>query len=138
MPPAGPTPPTPASLAGFWAGTVGVSADDGRSLGLIWSAGTNGDGLSGTATLSTLPSAPAAITFVGTLTGTRDGDRLLLTYTSQPGRVRDSACMVSGKGTAYLEEYTLVGDLEVSYESCDGLGLQPPASTKLTLLRKLN
>jgi hypothetical protein len=135
MRPDGPIPTVP---AGFWVGTVGVSADDGRSLGLLWSASDAADGLSGTATLSTLPSASAQVTFIGTLNGIGDPNRLLLTYSASPATFKGSTCAVSGKGNAHLEDYTLVGDLEITYVGCEGLDLQPPASTQLMLLRRLN
>jgi hypothetical protein len=137
--PVRPDAPLPTVPAGFWAGTIGVSADDGRSLGLHWSASDAADGLSGTATLSTLPSASAQVTFVGTLNAIGDPKRLLLTYTAPPATFDGgSTCAVSGKGNAHLEGYSLVGDLEITYTGCERLGLQPPASTKLMLLRRLN
>lgn len=131
--------PEPRTMAGTWAGAVGVSADDGQSLGVIWSAERQGDGrLSGTATLSTLPSAPVAITFVGTMTSVRTGDQFMLTFTRDPGTGNGSNCTASATGSVHLEDFTLVGDLDVRYQSCDGLGLQPPASTHLELLMKLD
>jgi hypothetical protein len=131
--------PSPTTLAGIWTGAVGESSEDGRSLGLVWSAERDGGGLSGPATLSTLPSAPVPLTFVGTLTGTRDRDELLLTYASEAASGADgSSCAVSATGNAHVEGFTLVGNLAVVYRSCDRLGLQPPASTKLQLLKKLN
>jgi hypothetical protein len=139
--PAAPSAPTPQprTLAGVWAGAVGLSSEDGRSLGLIWSAERNGEGrLSGTATLSTLPSASVQITFVGTMTSVRSGDQFVLTYTSDPRSVNGAPCTASAAGSAHLEEFTLVGDLDVRYQSCDGVGLQPPASTHLQLLMKLD
>jgi hypothetical protein len=134
-----PTLPSPTTLAGIWSGAVGVSSEDGRSLGLVWTAERKGEALSGPATLSTLPSAPVPLTFVGTLTGTRDRDQLLLTYASEPITVADgSSCAVSATGNAHVEGFALVGTLAVVYTSCDRLGLQPPASMKLQLLKKLN
>src|SRR3954454_7471225 len=138
MAPAPAPAPTP-TLAGIWTGAVGESSEDGRSLGLVWNAEREGEGLSGPATLSTLPSAPVPLTFVGTLTGTRDRDQLLLTYASEAVTVADgSFCAASATGNAHVEGFTLVGNLAVVYRSCDRLGLQPPASTKLQLLKKLN
>lgn len=136
-----PSAPTPQqrNLAGLWAGAVGLSAEDGRSLGLLWNAERMGDGqLAGTATLSTLPSAPAQITFVGTMTSVRKGDVFMLAYAPDPGSPAGSGCVASATGTAHLEDFTLVGDLAVTYQSCDALGLQPPASSHLQLLMKLN
>jgi hypothetical protein len=131
--------PSPTALAGIWTGAVGVSADDGRSLGLVWSAEANGEALSGPATLSTLPSAPVPLMFVGTLTGAPDREQLLLTYASEAVTLVDgSSCTVSATGNAHLEGFTLVGNLAVVYRSCDRLGVQPPASMKLQLLKKLN
>src|SRR3954468_160288 len=131
--------PSPTTLAGIWTGAVGESSEDGRSLGLVWSAEREGEGLSGPAMLSTLPSAPVPLTFVGTLTGTRDRDQLLLTYASEAVTVGDgSSCAVAATGNAHVEGFTLVGNLAVVYRSCDRLALQPPASTKLQLLKKLN
>lgn len=129
----------PTMLAGLWAGAVGVSSEDGRSLGLVWNAERQGEGrLAGIATLSTLPSASVRISFPGTMTSVRSGDRFLLTYSSNPSSANASGCTASATGTAHLDNFTLVGDLDVKYESCDGLDLQPPASTHLELLMKLN
>jgi len=137
-PPSAPS-PQPTTLAGVWLGAVGSSSDDGRSLGVAWTAERKGEGrLEGTAMLSTLPSAPVHITFVGTLTSVRDGDRFLLTYSSEPASGNGSGCTASATGTARLEQFSLVGDLDVSYRSCDAIGLQPPASTHLELLMQLN
>jgi hypothetical protein len=135
--PTAPT-PEPQTMAGLWTGAVGVSGDDGRSLGVIWTAERLGEGrLSGTATLSTLPQAPAAITFVGTMTSVRSGDQYALTFTDANAS-SDSACTVSATGAAHLDDFTLVGDLDVRYHACDRLGLLPPATTHLQLLKKLN
>ena len=131
--------PQPDTLAGVWAGAVGLSAEDGRSLGLIWNAQREGGGqLSGTATLSTSPAAPVQVTFIGTLASAREGDRFLLTFTPQSDAAHASACTASATGLAHLEGFTLVGDLQVTYAACEPLGLQPPASTRLQLLRQLN
>jgi hypothetical protein len=133
------TPPQPAILAGLWAGAVGLSADDGRSLGVIWKAETQSDGhLSGAATLSTLPSAPAQMAFVGTMSSVLSGQQFLLTYRSDSVPTVGAGCTVSATGTAHLEDFTLVGDLDVKFQSCDALGLQRPASTRLQLLMKLD
>jgi hypothetical protein len=64
--------------------------------------------------------------------------RLLLNFSALPATFDGSSCAVSGKGNAHLEDYSLVGDLDISYVGCERLGLQPPASTKLMLLRKLD
>jgi hypothetical protein len=136
--PSAPT-PQPDTLAGLWAGAIGLSAEDGRSLGLTWNAQREGGGqLSGTATLSTSPSAPAQVTFVGTLASAREGDRFVLTFTPQTDAAQSSGCSASGSGLARLDGNMLVGDLQVTYAACDALGLQPPASTRLQLLPQLN
>jgi hypothetical protein len=131
-----PNPPGPTTLAGTWSGAVGVSPDDGRSLGVIWDAGRIGQGLSGKSTISTAASAPVRVTFDGTLTANRDGDQFMLTYVSDAVSVGGSSCAMSATGTARVDGFTLVGNLAVSYTSCDALGLQPPASTYLQLLKK--
>ena len=143
--------PQPATLAGLWSGAVGLSAEDGRSLGLTWSAERQGDGhLSGAATLSTLPSASVQVAFVGTMSSVRSGEQFLLTYrsdsvspsgsgcTASATATAPSGCTASATGTAHLEDFTLVGDLDVKFQSCDAFGLQPPASTRLQLLMKLD
>ena len=131
--------PQPTTLAGVWSGAVGLSADDGRSLGVVWNAERQGGGqLAGRATLSTLPSSSIQISFAGTMTSVRSGDSFLLTYSSDSAPATASRCSVSATGTAHLENFALVGDLDVAYQSCDGLPLRPPASTHLELLRKLD
>src|SRR3954467_12079384 len=131
MAPAPAPAPTP-TLAGIWTGAVGESSEDGRSLGLVWNAEREGEGLSGQATLSTLPSAPVPLTFAGTLTGTRDRDELLLTYASEAVTGADgSSCAASATGNAHVEDFTLVGNLAVVYRSCDRLRPQPPPPPKL-------
>jgi hypothetical protein len=136
--PSGPS-TQPTIVAGVWTGAVGLSADDGRSLGLVWNAEPQGDGrLIGTATLSTLPSSPAQMSFAGMMTSVRSGNSFLLTYSSGSSSANAPRCSASATGTAHLENFTLVGDLEVTYQSCDDLPLQPPASTHLELLRKLD
>src|SRR3954464_8686201 len=115
--------PSPTTLAGIWTGAVGESSEDGRSLGLVWNAERNGEGLSGQATLSTLPSAPVPLTYVGTLPGTRDRDDMLLSSASEAVAGADgSSCAASATGNAHLEGFTLVGNLAVVYRSCDRLG----------------
>jgi len=72
------------------------------------------------------------------MTSVRDGDQFLLTYASSPSALNGSTCTASASGSARLDQFTLVGDLDVRYQACDGLGLLPPASTHLQLLMKLN
>jgi len=132
------TPPSPApvTLDGFWAGTVGGRSDDGRPLGLNWSATESGNIVSGTATFSTLPPVPNQVTFVGPLTGTRKGNQLSLTYVATYGTVLAGTCALSGIGTATVDDGTLRGTLAVTMQSCDSLGLQPPTSMELTLTKQ--
>lgn len=139
--PPGPSAPSPqpATLAGVWAGAVGTSAEDGRSLGLVWDAERQGDGrLSGNATLSTLSSSSVRLSFPGTMTSVRSGAQFVLTFRSESTSPNDSPCAVFASGRAHLENFSLIGDLDVTYRSCDDLHLQPPASTHLELLKRLN
>ena len=74
--------------------------------------------------------------FVGPLAGTRNGDRLSLTYTATQGTVLAGSCALTGIGTATLNDGTLTGTLSVNVGSCDGLGFQPPTSMELVLKKQ--
>lgn len=128
--------PAPARLEEFWVGTVGARSDDGRPLGIIWSATESGNVVSGTATFATLTPTAAQITFVGPLTGTRNGNELSLTYVATYGTVLAGTCALTGFGTATVSGVTLTGSLSVIPGSCDSLGLQPPTTTELTLTKQ--
>lgn len=128
--------PVPVPLDGFWVGTVGERSDDGRPLGVIWSARESKDIVSGTATFSTLPPVAAQVTFVGPLTGTRNGDQLSLTYVATYGTVLAGTCALSGIGAATVGDGTLTGTLAVTMGSCDSLGVQPPTSMELRLTKQ--
>jgi len=102
----------------------------------LWMANQTGNSLSGPVTPLTSP-AVTDITFSGTLTGTIGGSQLSLTFVAVPGAVSGSAnCSSSGTGSATATSITISGSLDVSFVSCDGLGLQPPANNQLTLTKQ--
>lgn len=99
-------------------------------------ANQSGKNVSGPAAVSTSP-AVTNVAFSGTLTGTLAGSQLSLTYTSPPGSVAGFGnCFASGNGSAVVSGGTMSGDLNVSFTSCEGLGLQAPANSQLTLTRQ--
>jgi hypothetical protein len=124
-------------LTGTWSGVVGAGSGDGRALRVTWTANQSGNSVSGPATLMTSP-AVTDITFSGTLAGSLTGNRLSLTYMGRPGGVPGSAsCSVSATGSATTNGASAIsGILDVSFVSCDALGLQPPANDQLTLTRQ--
>jgi hypothetical protein len=131
-----PAPPAPSvSLEGFWQGVVGPRVDDGRTLGVTWLAEESASGFSGQALLSTSPSAPAQVTFVGTFVAVRNDDEFSLTYLAQPARFTAGECGAFGRGRAHVEGDRLIGELQVGYLLGCELGLQPPASIELALER---
>jgi hypothetical protein len=131
-----PSPGTLLDLSGTWSGTVGAGSGGGRALRVTWVATETGSTVSGAATFSTSP-AVTNISFNGTLTGMLTGSQLTLTYSAPPGSVPTSAeCFVSGRGAADVSNSAMSGSLDVSFVSCDSLGLEPPLSNKLTLTRQ--
>jgi len=124
------------NLTGTWSGVVGAGSGGGRALRVTWTVNQNGSNLSGPVTLLTSP-AVTDITFSGALTGTLAGSQLSLNYVTMPGAVPGLAnCSASGTGSATATSSTISGNLDVSFVSCDGLGLQPPANNQLTLTRQ--
>ena len=124
------------NLAGTWSGFVGAGSGGGRALRVTWTASQTGSNLSGPVALVTSP-AVTDITFSGTLTGTLTGSQLSLTVMTMPGAVPGSAsCSASGTGSASATSTAISGSLDVSFVSCDGLGLQPPANNLLTLTKQ--
>jgi|KBSSwiStaDraftv2_1062776.scaffolds.fasta_scaffold94993_2 hypothetical protein len=125
-------PETDLILAGTWSGTLGAGSGGGRALRVTWTIAQNGLQLSGPVTVSTSP-AVTPITFDGTITGS-------LSRTSQltlslAARDAASGCAVNGSGAAAGSVLTIDGTLDVTFTSCDGLEVQPPASDHLTLTR---
>jgi hypothetical protein len=134
--PAAPSQNPSLNLTGTWSGVVGAGSGGGRALRVTWTASQTSSNLSGPATLLTSP-AVTDITLSGTLTGTLTGSQLSLTYVTMPGGVPGSAnCSASGTGSAIATSTTISGTLDVSFASCDGLGLQPPANNQLTLTKQ--
>ena len=124
------------NLTGTWSGVVGAGSGGGRALRVTWTVSQAGANLSGPVTLLTSP-AVTDVTFSGALTGTLTGSQLSLTYVTMPGAVPGSAnCSASGTGSATATSSAISGNLDVSFVSCDGLGLQPPANNQLTLTRQ--
>ena len=123
-------------VSGTWAGLVGVGLCGGNALRVIWMANQSGNSVSGPVTVSTSP-AVTNVTFGGTLSGTLTAGQLSLAYSSPPGSVIGfGACSASGTGSAIVSNDTMSGNLSVTFTSCEGLGLQAPANSQLTLSRQ--
>jgi hypothetical protein len=124
-------------LTGTWSGVVGAGSGGGSALRVTWTANQSGSSASGPATLLTSP-AVTNITFSGTLSGSLTGSRLSLNYVGLPGDVPGFAnCSASGRGSAVASgSSTISGTLDVSFESCDGLGLRPPTNDQLTMTKQ--
>jgi hypothetical protein len=124
-----------AAAQGTWSGTVGAGSGGGRALRVTWSASQNGSAVSGPATFLTSP-AVTAISISGSLTGSLTGNQLSLKYIGSPEGVADSAgCSVSGTGSATISGSSISGSLDVTFSSCDSLGLLPPADDALNLAK---
>jgi hypothetical protein len=124
------------NLSGTWSGVVGAGSGGGRALRVTWVASQASSNVSGPATLLTSPPV-TDLTFAGTLAGTLTGTQLSLTYTALPGSIAGFAtCSVSGRGSAAATSATISGNLDVTFMSCEGLGLQPPSSDQLTLTKQ--
>jgi hypothetical protein len=123
------------NLSGTWSGVVGAGSGGGNALRLTWLANQTGDSVSGPATVSTSP-AVTNIAFGGTLSGTLAGSQLSLAFTSPPGSVSGFGnCFASGTGSATVNKNTISGNLSMTFTSCEGAGITPPASNQLTLTR---
>jgi hypothetical protein len=123
----------PIDVSGTWSGVVGAGSGGGKALRLTWTATQTGEMVSGPATLSTSP-AVSDLTFTGTLTGVLTGVQLSLSYAGSLSGV--SECSASGRGTAAAAGASISGKLDVTFSSCDALGLQPPADDQLALTRQ--
>ena len=125
----------PLNLIGTWSGVVGAGSGGGRALRVTWTASQGGSTLFGPATLLTSP-AVTDITFAGTLTGSLTGNQLSLRFTGSP--VSGSAsCVASGTGSATISGgSTMSGSVDVTFASCESLGLQPPTDDRLTLTKQ--
>jgi hypothetical protein len=103
---------------------------------VTWVASGDGNRLSGPATLSTSPSV-TNLQFAGTLSGSADGAQLSLTFAGSSANTAEAAeCRASAHGAATPGSAMMEGTLDVTFVSCDGLDLQPPASNRLTLSRQ--
>jgi hypothetical protein len=89
--------------------------------------------VSGPATLTTSP-AISDLTFTGTLTGSLSGTQLSLTYNAPAGSLAVAPqCSASAHGAATSTSISIAGQFDVTFVSCDLLGLQAPASDQFTL-----
>lgn len=125
----------PLNLIGTWSGVVGAESGGGRALRVNWTASQGGSTLFGPATLLTSP-AVTNITVAGTLTGSLTGNQLSLGFTGSP--VPGSAsCVASGTGSATISGgSTMSGRLDVTFASCESLGLQPPTDDQLIMTKQ--
>jgi hypothetical protein len=127
---------TPTDLSGTWYGVVGSGSGGGRALRLTWSATQAGNTISGPAAVTTSP-AVSDVIFTGTLSGTLTGMQLSLSYVSNTGNIPVAPdCSASGRGTGAVTGGSIAGQLDVSFTSCDALGLQAPASDQFTLTKQ--
>ena len=123
----------PIDVSGTWSGVVGAGSGAGRALRLTWTATQTGDTVSGPATLSTSP-AVSDLIFSGTLTGAVTGVQLSLSYAGSLAGV--PGCSASARGMAAAAGASISGQLDVTFSSCDTLGLQPPASNQVSLTKQ--
>ena len=128
--------PTPAlDLSGMWTGTIGAGSGGGNALRATWTIAQAGAVVSGPASISTSP-AVSDVVFRGTLSATLAGTQLALTLPPTPADLPTApGCTVSGSGSAGVDGRTMSGNLMVTFTSCASLGLQPPASSQLTLTK---
>jgi hypothetical protein len=130
--------PTPAAidLSGTWTGTIGAASGGGNALRTTWTIAQAGAMVSGPATVSTSP-AVSNVAFRGTLAATLAGSQLTLALAPTPADIQGApGCTVSGSGSASVDGRTMSGTLTVTFTSCEPLGLQPPASSQLTLTKQ--
>lgn len=125
-------PSTPLNLTGTWSGFYGPQGS-GTALRLTWEATHTGNVVSGVATLV----KPAVgVQARGGLTGTLNGDRITLSYfvpsDSIPGFPR---CAIGGLGNATATNSRISGQLATMIQSCEGTGLDTPATNELTLMK---
>ena len=125
-------PSPPLNLTGTWSGLYGPQGS-GTALRLTWEATHTGNVVSGVATLV----KPAVgVQARGGLTGTLDGDRITLSYfvpsDSIPGFPR---CAIGGLGSATATNTRISGGLTTMIQSCEGTGLETPATNALTLTK---
>ena len=126
-------PSTTPSLTGTWSGMIGPPMS-GTALRLTWQATQTGNNVTGPAILI----KPANnVPVNGVLDGTLAGAELSLRYTAQGGTVTGfPTCVVSGTGSATLSGNSISGNLSTTFTSCAGTGLEPPATTQLSLTRQ--
>jgi hypothetical protein len=103
------------------------------ALRITWVATQTGNVVSGVATLV----KPAVnVQGRGGMTGTVDGNRLVLSYAVPPDSIPGFArCEVAGIGNATVATSSITGTIALMFTSCDGTGLEPPGSNELRLTR---
>ena len=127
-----PTPPPQLNLTGSWSGIYGPAAS-GTALRMTWDATQTGNIVSG---IATLVKPAVGVQARGALTGTLDGDRILLSLfvptDSIPGHAR---CSITGLGTATATASRIAGSFPLMFGSCEGTGLEPPGTNELVLTK---
>ena len=103
------------------------------ALRVTWVATHTGNVVSGVATLV----KPAFnVQARGVLTGNLDGNRLLLTYAVPSDSIQGFArCEIVGIGNATAATGSITGTIGLMFTTCEGTGLEPPASNELRLTR---
>jgi hypothetical protein len=125
-------PPAPVDLTGTWSGQVGPPGS-GSALRLTWAATQTGNVVSG---IATLIKPAAGVQARGAMTGIFIADRLTLTYSVPPDSIQGfTTCEIAGVGNVTAATNKMTGTLGLMFRSCDGTGLEPPASNELTLTR---
>jgi len=119
-------------LTGTWSGFLGPQGST-SALRLTWVATQTGDVVSGIATLV----KPAVnVQGRGAMTGILNGDRLVITYAVPPDSIPGfSRCEIAGLGNATATNNSISGGLALRFTSCDGTGLEPPASSEFGLTK---
>jgi hypothetical protein len=125
-------PSAPLELTGTWSGQSGQPGSM-SALRLTWVATHTGNVVSGVATLI----KPAVgVEARGAMTGTLNGDRLLLSYFVPPDSIPGfPTCEIAGLGNATATSNSITGTLGLMFRSCAGTGLEPPESNDLRLTR---
>jgi hypothetical protein len=122
------SPSEPVNLTGTWSGQLGQPGST-SALRLTWAATQTGNIVSGVATMV----KPAiGVQGRGAMTGTLDGDRLILSYAIPPDSIQGfPRCEIAGIGNATATNINITGTLALMFSSCAGTGLEPPGTNEL-------
>ncbi len=121
-------PSEPLNLTGTWSGQLG-QPNSTTALRLTWVATQSGNIVSG---IATLVKPAIGVQGRGAMTGTLDGDRLILAYAIPPDSIQGFPhCEIAGIGNATATNNSIAGTLALMFTSCAGTGLEPPGTNDL-------